>query len=182
MDRAIVERASSGDRQAFAQLAAEASDRLYSVAIRILRDADAASDALQSALVQIWRDLPSLRDADRFDAWSYRIIARSCRDELRRRRRRLSTLGLFAGDGSIGDVQVSVSLRDELERAFQRLSSEHRAVLVLRYYEDLPVVRISEALGLSVGTVKSRLYYAREALRAAVEADARAALAEGRPA
>ncbi len=182
MDRGIVERASSGDRQAFAQLAAEASDRLYSVAIRILRDADTASDALQSALVQIWRDLPTLRDVERFEAWSYRIIARSCRDEMRRRRRRPPTLGLFAGDGSIGDVQVSVSLRDELERAFQRLSSEHRTVLVLRYYEDLPVARISQALGLSEGTVKSRLHYAREALRAAVEADARAAVAEGRPA
>ena len=182
MDRSIVERASSGDRQAFAQLAAEASDRLYSVAIRILRDADAASDALQSALVQIWRDLPRLRDADRFDAWSYRIIARGCRDELRRRRRRLSALSLFPGDAAIGDVQVSVSLRDELERAFQRLSAEHRAVLVLRYYEDMSTAGISETLGLSEGTVKSRLHYAREALRAAVEADARTAVTEGRPA
>jgi RNA polymerase sigma-70 factor (ECF subfamily) len=180
VDRGIVERASSGDRQAFAQLAAEASDRLYSIAIRILRDADAASDALQGTLVQIWRDLPTLRDPERFDAWSYRVIARRCRDELRRRRRRLSTLELLGSDAAIADVQVTVSLRDELERAFDRLSAEHRAVLVLRYYEDLPLARIGEVLDVSEGTVKSRLHYAREALRAAVEADARAGITQGR--
>ena len=63
--------------------------------------------------------------------------------------------------------------RDEVDRAFRRLSPEHRAVLVLRYYAGLPVTRIAEVLGISDGTAASRLHHATRQLRAAVEADAR---------
>ena len=180
MDRRLVERAQEGDRQAFAQVAVGASDRLFAIALRIVRDYDAAGDVLQAALIQIWRDLPSLRDPDRFDAWSYRVTARQSQAELRRRRRRPVLVELLPTDASIGDGQISVSLRDELERAFQRLAADQRAVLVLMYYEDHTVAEIAATLGLSQGTVKSRLHYARDAMRAAVEADARPVPQEGR--
>jgi RNA polymerase sigma-70 factor (ECF subfamily) len=76
-------------------------------------------------------------------------------------------------DPAEDDAQTSVAHRDELERAFRRLSTEHRAVLVLHHYVGLSGAEVGEALGLSAGTVRSRLHYARQAVRAAIEADAR---------
>jgi RNA polymerase sigma-70 factor (ECF subfamily) len=181
MDRSIVERAKRGDRQAFAQIAAASSDRLYAVAIRILRDADAAGEALQAALVSIWMDLPMLRDVDRFDAWSYRVVVRACHALLRQARRRPSAFEFLAGDAATGDSEGAVTMRDELERAFARLSNDHRAVLVLMYYRELTIPEIAAALGVSTGTVKSRLHYARNAMRAAIDAETRF-VEEGRPA
>ena len=173
MDRGLVERAQGGDQEAYASLVAAASDRLYAVALRILRDADAAGDALQSALVQIWRDLPDLRDVDRFEAWTYRILVRCCQADRRRSRRSVAVLHALSYDTFESDSQVSVSQRDELERAFRDLPDEQRAVIVLLYYRDLTVAQIAEVLGTSIGTVKSRLHYARQAMRAALDADAR---------
>jgi RNA polymerase sigma-70 factor (ECF subfamily) len=92
------------------------------------------------------------------------------------------TLGLVPGDRSVGDAQVSVGNRDELERAFARLSAEQRAVLVLTYYRDLSLGQVAESLGVSVGTVKSRLFAARRAMRAALDADERLVINEGRTA
>ncbi len=86
MDRDLVERARAGDRDAFAHLVHQVSDRLYAVAFRILRDTGLAEDALQNALVTAWRQIPHLRDADRFDAWIHRVLVNSCYVEARRTR------------------------------------------------------------------------------------------------
>jgi RNA polymerase sigma-70 factor (ECF subfamily) len=182
VDRSLVERAQGGDRVAFGQLAADYADRLFAVAARILRDPDAAGDVLQVVLVDIWRDLPTLRDPDRFEAWAHRLVINRCRAHFRLARRQPMTLGLVPGDRSVGDAQVSVGNRDELERAFARLSAEQRAVLVLTYYRDLSLGQVAESLGVSVGTVKSRLFAARRAMRAALDADERLVINEGRTA
>ena len=78
-----------------------------------------------------------------------------------------------ADEPSVGDSQLSVATRDELERAFVRLSVDQRAVLVLQYYEGLSMTEIAASLGVSEGTVKSRLHGARRAMRAAIDADSR---------
>jgi len=173
VDPHLIERAQRGDQEAFARIAAEASDRLYSVALRVLRDSEAARDALQIALVHIWRDLPSLRDPLRFEAWSYRIILNCCRADRRRAHQSVILTTVSAIDAPVSDSQGAVAMRDELEQAFRGLTDQERAVLVLRYYRDLSVVEIAEAVGTSVGTVKSRLHYARRAIRAAIEANTR---------
>jgi RNA polymerase sigma-70 factor (ECF subfamily) len=175
MDTELVERARRGDREAFGLLAVPLGDRLYSVAHRILRDADLAGDAAQQALVNIWRDLPRLRDPARFDAWSYRILVRTCYAERQTARYHAPSLRLIPDREPIGpdDSFGAVLDRDQLERAAQRLSIEHRAVIVLRYYLDLPLAEISSVLSIPVGTVRSRLRYATSGLRAAIDADAR---------
>lgn len=180
MDRTLVERARAGDREAFAQIATQVSDRLYAIALRMLRDADAASDALQTALVSIWRQLPDLRDPERFEGWAYRILIRSCQADRRRARRSVVTVELQPSDAGIGDSQLSVAVRDEIDRAFQRLTHDQRAILVLSYYRDLPIAEVAEILGIAPGTAKSRLHYARQAMRAAIVADARPTAREGR--
>jgi RNA polymerase sigma-70 factor (ECF subfamily) len=182
MDTELVIRAQRGDEGAFASLAVAAGDRLHAVAYRILRDTDLAEDATQQALLSVWRDLPQLRDPARFDAWSYRLLVRACYAEGRRSRRWSANLRVLpANEPMAADELASVADRDQLERGFRRLSIDHRAVVVLHHYLDLSLGDIADALGLPEGTVRSRLYYAMRALRAALAADARPAPREAIP-
>ncbi len=179
MEPELVSRAQRGDEEAFASLAVACGGRLHAIAHRILRDADLAEDATQQALLGIWRDLPQLRDPANFDAWSYRILVRACYAEGHRRRPTVAVLQLLPADEPvIGDDSGMVVDRDQLERGFRRLSIDHRAVVVLHHYLDLTHDEVAETLGVPVGTVRSRLFYAMRALRAAIDADLRPSTAE----
>ena len=179
MDTDLVVRAQRGDKEAYALLATEIADRLLAVARRILRDLDLAEDATQHALLSIWQDLPQLRDPARFDAWSYRLLLRACYAEGRKQRRWAPNLRLLPADEPTrGDPMSSVADRDQLERGFRRLSIDHRAVVVMHHYLDMPLDRVADTLGIPVGTVNSRLHYAMRGLRAALDADARSTTQE----
>ena len=181
MDRDLVERAQKSDRDAFAVLVHQVSDSLYAVAFRILRDPGLAEDALQNALVLAWRRLPKLRETDRFEAWIHRILVHACYDESQRARRWNSTIRVLPMDGpSTPDGSSVISDRDEIERAFRRLSLEQRAVFVLHHYVGLPLVEVAEVLGIPAGTVRSRLHYALAELRDALRAGAEPLIQEGR--
>jgi len=180
MERSLVEQAQRGDREAFTRLAFELSDRLFAVAHRILRDFDSAGDALQVTLLRIWRDLPTLRDPSLVEAWAYRVLVRACHDELRKLRRQAPALHLLAVDGAEEDPAISIADREQLDRAFQTLTTEQRAAIVLQYYRDLTLSEIADVLQVPIGTVRSRLHYAKRALRSAIEADARPTTRKGR--
>ena len=170
MTRALVERAQRGDRDAYEQLAREAASRLHHVALRITRNVDDADDALQQTLVSIWRDLRSLRDPDRFEAWTYRILVRHCRAESRRMRRlNVSVVDLSESMAVSADSSVDVASRDEIGRAFERLSADHRTVLTLHLMVGLPLTEIAEILDVPYGTVGSRVHNAKRALRTALD-------------
>ena len=174
MDTELVKSAQHGDKGAFTSLAAAVADRFLATSHRILRDLSLAEDATQQALLTVWRDLPQLRDPARFDAWSYRILVRACYAEAARTRRWSPNIRLLPADEPTAtDGLSSVVDRDQLERGFRRLSLDHRSVVVLHHYLDLPLDQVAEALGIPVGTVASRLHYAMRALRAALDADAR---------
>ena len=173
MDTDLVIRVQNGDEEAFASLAVVVGDRLHAVAHRILRDTHLAEDATQQALLAIWRDLPQLRDPARFDAWSYRLLVRACYAEGRRSRQWSPNLRLLPTDVAAPDELQLIADRDQLERGFRRLSIEHRAVVVLHHYLDLPLEAVAETLGVPVGTVRSRLHHAMRGLRAALDADSR---------
>ena len=180
VDAELIGRAQRGDEGAFASLAVAVGDRLHAVSHRILRDTDLAEDATQQALLTIWRDLPQLRDPARFDAWSYRLLVRACYAEGRRTRQWAPNLRILPADELAGpDATSSVVDRDQLERGFRRLSIDHRAVVVLHHYLDLPLSEVAETLGVPEGTVRSRLHYAMRGLRAALDADARPTRQEG---
>lgn len=174
MHRALVDQAKLGDVEAFDALARQTGDRCMAIACRILRDADQADDAVQAALITAWREIRALRDSDRFEPWLHRILTRECYAEARRRRRWSADLRAMH---NVGDVDPggfpSVNDRDQLDRAFRRLTLEQRAVLVYHHYLDLPLTDVAERVGVPVGTVKSRLYHATRALRASLEADDR---------
>lgn len=180
MDRDLVEQARSGDREAFAVLVHQVSDSLFAVAYRILRDTGLAEDALQNALVLAWRRLPHLRDADRFEAWIHRIVVHACYDESQRARRWTGQVRIMPMDGpSTPDGSDAVADRDELERAYRRLSIEQRAVFVLHHYLGLPLVEVAEMLGIPAGTARSRLHYAIAGLRDALTAEQEPTLGKG---
>jgi RNA polymerase sigma-70 factor, ECF subfamily len=172
----LVEQARRGSRDAFEALVHGSVDRLYAIAYRILRDADAAEDAVQQALIEMWDDLPDLRDPERFEGWSYRLVVRAAYHEARRRPmgggriRRITLIETVEDAATIDDPVSRIACRDELERAFRDLSPEHRAILVLRFYVGLPVNEIATALQIPAGTAASRLHYALRDLRAACEA------------
>jgi len=179
VDTELVIRAQRGDRAAFGLLAADLSTRFLAVSRRILRDLDLAEDASQRALVSIWRDLPQLRDPARFDAWSYRLLVRACYAEGRRARQWSPNLRLLPADEpEAPDGLNAIVHRDQLETAIRRLSVDHRTVLVLHHYADIPLDRVAQILEIPVGTVYSRLHHAMRAMRAALDADDRPTAAE----
>ena len=181
MDRDLVEQGRRGDREAFAILVHQVSDSLYAIAYRILRDPGLAEDALQNALVLAWRRLPKLRDPDRFEAWIHRILVHACYDEAARARPWKATVrALPVATASEFDGAAAVADRDELERAFARLTLEQRAVFVLHHYVGLPLVEVAELLGIPAGTARSRLHYALAGLRDALTVVAEPVTGEGR--
>jgi RNA polymerase sigma-70 factor (ECF subfamily) len=141
------------------------------VARRILRDPDLAEDAVQDALVRAWRELRGLRDPDRFEAWLSRLLINACHDEWRRARRRPIEVPVLAIDQAVeGDTARQLAERDEIERAFLRLSVEQRAALVLTHYLGYPAAEVAAICGVPTGTVYSRVHSGAAAMRAALTA------------
>jgi RNA polymerase sigma-70 factor (ECF subfamily) len=175
MQAELVARAQQGDREAFSTLASGAAVRLYATARLILRQPDGAEDAVQDALVEAWRDIRGLRDPERLDAWLHRLLVRACYRQARREQRRRVTeisVPTIEGGGTT-DAAQGLADRDELDRAFRRLTDDQRTVLALVYYADLSLADVSSTLGIPLGTTKSRLNRAMTALRAAMAADER---------
>ena len=137
----------------------------------ILHDPAAAEDAVQEAALLAWDRRRSLRDPETVDAWFNRILVNVCRQELRRRGRRPVLTEIQQGiDGDHSRLHD----RDELTRAIRRLTPDEQIVVALRFGRDLTVPQIAADMGMAEGTVKSRLHYALEHLRAALEAERRA--------
>jgi RNA polymerase sigma factor (sigma-70 family) len=149
-------------------------DRCMAIAFRILRDADRADDAVQAALITAWRQLRTLRDPAAFEPWLHRILTHECYAEARRGNRARAEIRALPVHGQAESSGIlTVEDRDQLDRAFVRLTIEQRAVLVFHHYLGLALPEVAERLGIPLGTAKSRLRHARAALRASLEADAR---------
>jgi RNA polymerase sigma factor (sigma-70 family) len=182
VQEALVDRARRGDREAFDALARLVGDRCMAIACRILRDPGLAEDAVQTALITAWRELRTLRDAGRFEPWLHRILTNECYAEARRRSRRSADIRVLPVERADDTGPLAVHDRDQLERAFRRLTLEQRAVLVFHHYLDLSTAEVADRLGIPIGTVKSRLHHATTAMRASLEADARTPTSQERPA
>jgi RNA polymerase sigma-70 factor, ECF subfamily len=172
VDREIVTRAQGGDHAAFAALAGATLGRLNGAARLILRDPELAKDAVQETLLRAWRDLPRLRDPERFEPWLHRLLLNACVDEARRGRRwKLNVELREVTDRGLGDPMRDAADRDQLERGFRRLAPDQRAILVLHYYLGASVPEIATTLSVPLGTAKSRLHRAVDALRSALGAE-----------
>jgi RNA polymerase sigma-70 factor, ECF subfamily len=155
--------------QAFLRLADHHLDAAYRLARAILRDSTEAQDATHDAFEQAWRKWSTLRDPARFEPWFDRILVNTCRDRLRSARRQPTDI---SGELAIttNDPFGQSHDRDLLANAIAALSPDHRVVVALRYYRDLPVDEIASRLDIPAGTVQSRLHYALKRLHVALDA------------
>jgi RNA polymerase sigma-70 factor, ECF subfamily len=164
--RSLVQRAQRGDHDAFAALAGAVIGRLGRTARLILRDPELARDAVQESLIGAWRDLPGLRDPDRFDAWVHRLTVRACLRLARRERRRSIEVELPPEElGHPGELEREVAQRQALDAALRRLEPDRRALVVLHLYVGVELPDVAAALGIPLGTAKSRLHRSLRELR-----------------
>lgn len=174
MDLELIRRALAGDVEAFTTLIASRLQPMFRTAMAILGHEADARDAVQRSLTAIWRGLPTLREPDRFDAWSTRILVNTCRRIARDRRRvGLRELAIDPDGGAMnlprvdgpGDATIR---RIALERAFDRLDADERTLLVLHHLDGRSLTEIAATFGIPVGTAKSRLHTARRHLERAL--------------
>ena len=162
----LVERASQGDHEAFGVLIGEHLARLDTTARLILRDQDLARDAVQEAMLRAWKNLRGLRDPGRLAAWLHRLTVNACLDVARKRRGRTFEVELRPFHGAAvpdGTSQIADTLY--VEQMLTAVDPAQRAVVVLHYYLDLTLPETAAALGIPVGTAKSRLNRALDAMR-----------------
>jgi RNA polymerase sigma-70 factor (ECF subfamily) len=175
----MLERAQSGDREALEALLRPELDRVYAVCRRMVGSRQEAEELAQDALVKIIRGLPAFDGRSSLSTWITRVTINACLSWLRTRARQAGRrpVGIENPDelasepAAAGGVQERSGLVARVERALEGLKPEHRAILVLRDVRELEYDAIGAALDLPVGTVKSRLFRARAALREALEKD-----------
>ncbi len=186
-DEALVKAAQSGDMGAFEELVARHRDKIYARAYGMMRNEDDAIDLSQEAWVKGWQRLRQFQGESSFATWMTRIVINLCLDQLRRQKR-LRAESIEQMDEESGGVEqqmpaVTVNPTERLEReelrrridlALGQLSDAHRTALILHEFEDMEYKEIAKAMGCSIGTVMSRLFYARRkmaTLLADVKAD-----------
>jgi RNA polymerase sigma-70 factor (ECF subfamily) len=173
----IVQKVLRGDVNAFEKLVLEYEKNVYNIALRMTGNAEDASDMTQEAFIKAYNSLQSFRGDSKFSVWIYRIATNVCLDFLRSKSRR-PTVSLSVEDNDGEEVQLDVAdesqspellldrqmTRESVRRGLETLSPEYRQILLLREIQGLSYDEISQALGLEVGTVKSRIFRARKKL------------------
>jgi RNA polymerase sigma-70 factor (ECF subfamily) len=167
MDQAgLIERASQGDHEAFGVFVGGHLSRMDTAARLILRDPDLARDAVQEATLRAWKNLRGLRDPGRFGAWLRRLTVNACLDIAGKRRGRFFEVELTPlHDTPVPDPTSRVADALYVERMLAAIDPAQRAVVVLHFYLDLTLPETAAALGYPVGTAKSRLNRALDAMR-----------------
>jgi RNA polymerase sigma-70 factor (ECF subfamily) len=173
-DEWLVLRSQGGDAASLTELVDRWHQRLLRHVLRQTGGHDEAADVMQEVWVTIVKKLRRLRDPACFPRWAYRITTAACADWVRkqqrdRRLRESIDEEQNPGDQVSADDRQSISEIDLLRRAIGRLPADQRSVLTMFYLDELSTAEIAEALRIPVGTVKSRLYHAREQLRKLVE-------------
>ncbi len=184
-DQALVRAAQQGDTVAFEELVARHRDKLYARAYSMVRNEDEAIDLSQEAWVKGWQRLAQFQGEASFGTWMTRIVINLCLDHLRKQKRqRTESIEELNEESGGVERQMPIvaanpterleraELRKQIDRALGLLSHEHRTVLVLHEFEELEYKEIAKVVGCSIGTVMSRLFYARRKL-AALLADVR---------
>lgn len=175
LDEYLVASAKAGSQEALDHLVRRWTPRLLRYAARVMGDADSARDIVQETWTSACRNLGGLSDAARFPSWIYLVATRKCADATRKIVRRRRSDQTAATDPTMNGIELDPAAQAEhrvdLAGALQRLSIGHRIVVDLFYSDDLSVDEISDAIGIPVGTVKSRLHQARQILRQHLKGD-----------
>ncbi len=172
-DLDLVRRIAEGEERALEMLSERYSRRLYAYALRLTRNSDVAGEVLQDTLLSIWQGAHSFRGDSRVITWLLGIVHHRAMNAIRRRN--LASIDLETAEAThaqSGQPDAELQALDRqviLARALARLSVEHRSVIELVFYQELSLAEVAEVCGCPVGTVKSRLNYAKAHLRRALE-------------
>ncbi|MDE7245327.1 MAG: sigma-70 family RNA polymerase sigma factor [Oscillospiraceae bacterium] len=170
----LVRAAAAGDAGAFEQLVRLYEKKVYALALRMCGNPEDASDAAQEAFLSAWKGLPNFRGESGFSTWMYRLTTNAAIDHLRKGKRQReetslddSETPLHIPDQSPGPQESAegAELREAVTAGLQALSEDHRKILILREYQELSYEEIADVLDMDLGTVKSRISRARQALR-----------------
>ncbi len=176
-DTALVREAQQGDTGAFEELVFRHRDKIFARAFSMMRNEEEAIDLSQEAWVKGWQRLVQFQGESSFTTWMTRIVINLCLDQLRKQKRRRAE-SIEEMDEESGGVErqmpvVTVNpterlergeLRQRIDQAMKQLSHEHRTVLVLHEFEEMEYKEIAKTMECSIGTVMSRLFYARRKL------------------
>jgi RNA polymerase sigma-70 factor (ECF subfamily) len=183
LDRLLVDRFKKGDQSAFDEMVTRYWDRIYSMVNQLLRNTQDAEEVTQDAFIRAHRGLAQFRGDSAFSTWLYQIATNLARNRYWYwwRRKRDKSISLDQPIGPEGDmtladvipakvetpddITVTQEFVDRIGEAMEKLGTKHREILVLRNVKNLSYEEIAEVLGISVGTVKSRIARARESLR-----------------
>ena len=178
-DPALVKAAQAGDMAAFEELVVRHRDKIYARAYSMMRNEEEAVDLSQEAWVKGWQRLVQFQGESSFGTWMTRIVINLCLDQLRKhKRQRTESIEEMNEDSGGVERQMPVvtinptaglergELRQRIDRALGQLSHEHRTVLILHEFEELEYKEIAKVMGCSIGTVMSRLFYARRKMAA----------------
>jgi RNA polymerase sigma-70 factor, ECF subfamily len=173
-DEQLVQAAQQGQMSAFEELVARHRDKIYARAFSMMRNEDEAVDLSQEAWVKGWQRLKQFQGDSTFVTWMTRIIINLCLDQLRKQKRhRFESIELMEEEtGGVERQMPAITvnpteglerqeLRNRIDKALDQLSAEHRTVLVLHEFEGLEYKEIARKMECSIGTVMSRLFYAR---------------------
>ena len=173
-ERELIEKIKAGDGEAYYELVSEYRVRLYRKASSLLSNPEDAEDVLQEALVTAYKAIGKFRGESGFYTWIYRIVINKCRDFQRSRRTKreedIEPYQPVLSDDRIS-LEKNLELSDDSEYLIGKingLGKKYREILMQRYYDDLSYQEIADAQDLNVGTVKSRLFKARELLKRAI--------------
>ncbi len=180
-DIELVRRSQAGDHAAFNELVTRYRQRIYAMAYHMTRNEQDAWDLAQDTFVRAWKSIHRFRGDSSFYTWIYRIVSNVTIDSIRKKQGRVETefddslAGLQGIDVRARTVPGGTSSPDEnmrqkeigtrIEQAMGKLSAEHRAVLVMKEIEGLQYHEIADAIGIEIGTVMSRLFYARKKMQ-----------------
>ena len=173
-DEKLVRRAQRGDMPSFEELVARHRDKIYARAFSMMRNEDEAVDLSQEAWVKGWQRLHQFQGEASFATWMTRIVINLCLDQLRKLKRgRADSIEQMEDESGGVERHLPIvnpnpterlergELRQRIDRALNQLSHEHRTVLILHEFEELEYKVIAKKMGCSIGTVMSRLFYAR---------------------
>jgi len=175
----IIERCKKGDREAFASIVQQYMKPAYYVALGYVGRPEDALDLSQDAFVNAFRHIKRFDTSRKFFPWFYSILKNLCMNHLaRRRRRRESSIDEMAEEGQVPipvetvDPEQNVlrrDLEDKVGKALQRLRPKDKEIIILQHFQDYSYQEIADLLGIPIGTVMSRLYGARQAMRRELE-------------
>lgn len=180
-DERLAARCQQGDMAAFTELVNRYKDKVYNLAVRMLRDRGDAEDLAQETFLNVYRAVATFRVDERFSTWIYKIASNLCIDRLRKRRHLTISLDAPVQEGEELYRQVpdwshapeplyeQSELREDVQAAIDQLPSKYRLIILLRHMQDMAYEEIATVMDLPVGTVKTRLFRAREILKRHLE-------------